>query len=186
MPRPKPLTDEQAQRSFANRFGRTADNLRQLATKFGIRPYRVFLVWQKWTGVERFEGDPVTLLELEILPTPEVQSLDSVAVNPLTAGMLQMGMVRVKEVSTSLTYEQLKGLAIPGQPLLDHIPQPFSFFYELREDGRSGVKTVRRKYRLATEPTRDAGNVQWVLTLEKISEDRNRDGQSEYAKGTQG
>lgn len=197
MPRPRPLTPAELQKALVPRFGRVADNLRQLATKFGARPYRVFLVWTRFDGVpipegpvsdepERGAGGEVVLQTIEILPTPNVRSLDSIAIDPRTAGVLQMGMLKVSEVSTSLTYEQLKGLAVPGLGVIDHIPQPYDFFYEVVEDERAGPNQVRRRYRLATEPFLDAENVQWVFTLEKQSVDRNRDGSSAYTRGTQG
>lgn len=182
-----PLAPGRASKTLAHRFTRVADNLRQLETKFGIRPYRCFLVWTRWDGGERGKGTPLEIGRTEILPTPNLKSLDNLALDPRAAGILPVGMVRLTEISTSLTYEQLKGLAVPGQPLLDHIPQPFGFYYEVYEDDRSGVGAqVRRKFRPATEPNRDAENVQWTITLERVSEDSNRDGSSSYNEGTQG
>lgn len=166
-----------------NRLGtRLADNLRQLNTKFGARPYRVFMVWTKWTGSERGEGDERVLLEREILPTPKVESIDTVSMTLFASGVLEMGSVHVTEVSLTLTRDILTGRAIPGLGIVDHIPQPFEFFYEIREDGRgevgTGVQPARLKFRLAVDPFRAATKPYWTFMLERISEDRSRLGKS--------
>jgi hypothetical protein len=183
MPKPRALTALQAKRTLANRLGtRLGDNLRQLNTKFGIRPYRLFLVWTKWTGIERGEGDEQVVAEHEILPTPKVESLDSVALSIFAAGQLEVGSVRVSEVSLKLTRDQLTGRDIPGVGIVDHVEQPYDFFYEMREDGRgevdTGVQPARLKFRLAADPFRRAEKPYWQMTLERISEDRSRLGKS--------
>ena len=182
MPHPRPLTPAEARRTLAHRFTRVADNLRQLATKFGIRPMRVFLVWTRWSGTENGEGREEVLQELEILPTPRIVSLDNLALSPLSTGVLPVGSVRVTEVSTSLTYDQLTGRMFPVAHE-EHIPEPFTFFYELREDGRGDDPPKRMKFRLFNEPTRNAENVEWTFVLQRVSEDRNRQGQSRYGTG---
>jgi hypothetical protein len=182
VPKPAPLTPAQAQATLANRFTRVADNLRQLATTFGIRPYRVFLVWSKWTGSERGEGFEQVIQQLEILPTPNVRSLDNIALSPLSTGVIPMGSVKVSEVSTSLTYDQLTGRMYPV-PHEEHIPEPYEFFYEIVEDGRGDNPAKRMKFAILGEPMRNADNVEWTFTLTRVSEDRNRQGQSVYLSG---
>jgi len=184
VPTPKPLTPQQARRTLAHRFTRVADRLRQLGTKFGIRPYRVFLVWTRWDGGERGQGREQVVQELEILPTPNVRSLDSLALSPISTGVLPVGSVRLTEVSTSLTYDQLTGRMYP-QPHVDHVPEPWEFFYEVREDGRGDDPPRRMKFSLFSEPHRNAENVEWVVVLSRVSEDRNRDGSSAYTTGDQ-
>jgi hypothetical protein len=184
MPKIGPLTPEQARRTIAVRLGSKADRLRQLATRVGIRPYRVFLVWQKWTGETRDEGRPVTLAELELLPTPKVESLDAVAINPISAGMIGMGAVRVSRVSiVQYTEDTLRGLTIPGLGHVDHIPEKIDFFYELREDGRGDNPAWRERYRLSTHPWRRAGKVDWTFMLERTGSDRDREGQNVIGQG---
>jgi hypothetical protein len=183
MPKIGPLTPLQARNSLAHKIGtRVGDKVRQLNTKFGIRPYRVFLVWTKWGGTERGEGNEAVVLEREILPTPKVESLDGVAFSLFAAGQLEVGSIQVSEVSLTLTRDILMGHAIPGLGIVDHIPQPYDFFYEVREDGRgelgTGKEPQRQKYRLAADPFRRASKPYWQFTLERISEDRNRAGQS--------
>ena len=204
MPRPRPLTPHEARRTLANRLGPKADRLRQLATKFGARPYRVTLVWTKWTGSSRGEGDELVIREMEILPTPKVQTLDSVSFSIFHAGTIPVGSVRLTEVSLGITYDMLNGHALPKQEEdpcdevwqewckckeeqhADQIPQPFDFFYEVCEDGRGDDPPVRQKYRLLNVPFREATKVYWSLMLEKIAEDRGRDGRSKYLTGKEG
>lgn len=194
MPKPRPLTSIEAKRTLANRFTRVADNLRQLATKFGIRPMRVFLVWSRWTGGERGQGVEEEVQRVELIPTPRVASMDSVVFSVFHAGTIPVGSVRVTEISTRYTYDQLTGhmdpaLAADGTKRLghlDHVLQPNDFYYLLYEDGRGDPQPVQAKFRLLNFPTRNAENVEWQLMLEKIHEDRGRDGRSQYLQGTQG
>lgn len=171
MPRPRPLSPFEAKRTLAARFGPRADRLRQLATKFGIRPYRVFIVHTRATGDERGEGVEEEVSRFEILPTPVVKSLDSVALSPTMAGILPVGSLRVSRVSTTISNDRLNGV------LEDTDPDPkVSFFYEVVEDGRLDNPAVRRKFRLASNPHLTPGNVEWQFVLERISEDRGRNG----------
>ncbi len=175
MPKPKPLTPEEAKRSLANRFGPRADRLRQLNTKYGMRPQRVFLVWTKFTGDERGEGRENEVRRVEILPTPLVTSLDAIALNPFTAGLIAMGSVKVSEISMAcFTADMLRGRT-SGK---DIIPEPVSFFYEIVEDGRADAEPARQKYRPASQPVLVPGDLHWLITLERISEDRDREGKS--------
>jgi len=206
MPRVRPLNPQQAARTFANRFARTADNLRQLNTSFGLRPTRVFLVWTRWSGSVRGEGEELVVRQVEILPTPKVKSLDAVTFSIFHAGTVPVGSVRLSEVSVSFTYDNLVGHAMPPcddpcakcsksvdacgcpkePPHADQIAQPNDFFYELAEDGRGDNPPVRQKFRPLSYPWRNAGNVEWQIMLEKIAEDRGRDGRSKYLSGKEG
>ena len=183
MPRPRPLTPDEARRSLVGRFAGTpakpglADRLRQLHTKFGARSTRCFLVWTTTDGAERGEGHEVELARRELLPTPVVASLDGVALNPFTAGRLPIGTLRVDEVSAALTRDQLTGRQVPGSE--EPLAQPVDFFYELVSDGRGEDPPPRMRFRLAGEPMRDETNVCWRLLLERASEDRDRAGNSQ-------
>jgi hypothetical protein len=183
----RPLTPSEAQRTFAQRFAKSADRLRQLNTNFGMRPYRVFLVWQVWSGSEVGEGDVTTVAECELLPTPLLSTMDAVALDPRSAGILPIGMLRITEVSIDrYTRDRLWGLDIPGVGRFDHIPPLYSFFYEVREDGRGDCPPWRMKYRLANEPHRMTEQLMWQFAIERISEDRYRDGKSAYLTGDRG
>lgn len=179
---PHPLTPEQAQNTLAHRLGAMVDNVRQLNTDFGIRPYRVFMTWTRWTGSERGEGDEITVKRIEILPTPRVTSMDNIALSPVNAGILQVGSLKVDEISVCFTEDMLRGRWVPEEHE-DHIPEPIEFFYEVVEDGRGDNPPVRPKFRLAAGPHRNASAVEWVITLERTSQDRTRDDKSAIGTG---
>lgn len=206
MPRVRPLSPEQARHTLANKFGRLADRVRQLATKFGVRPQRVFLRWVKWTGTERGEGDEIDVLTYEILPTPRVTSLDSVSFSFVGAGVIPVGSLKVDRISIALfTRDILLGKAFPNpkqrpgrervtrRPLVapmpgmsalePHIPEPYEFFYEIVEDGRGDDPPKRSKFRPMNEPMRRAGAVEYTVMLERVSEDRLRNGASGMGTG---
>jgi hypothetical protein len=70
-------------------------------------------------------------------------------------------------------------LGRPLPPRKDRIPEPFGFFYEvvLRT---APTPQQRMKFRPMSEPFYDAGKFGWSLTLERVSEDRDRQGRSNY------
>ncbi len=196
MPTPKPLTRLQAQHSLANRLGARVDRIRQLSTRFGVRPYRVFLVWTRWSGSERGAGEESVFARFELLPTPRVMELTGVGYRPWSAGTFPEGTVRVDRVSTLFTADNLKGLVIPRQLPLDYCCCPSTpdgtpvagtldrpmvapqvdFFWEIHEDGRGDEEPERLRFRLFSRVTRDAGNAQWVAMLESASDPLDRQG----------
>lgn len=175
MPKPRALSSAQAKRTLAHRFVRLADNLRQLATKFGIRPYRVWLVWTQFTGTEVGMGKEVEKLRIEILPTPDVQSLDRVALSPSGAGVVRVGDVQLKEISGSLTRDQLLGKTYPARREDGDGPgEPIRFFYEIQEDGRGDDPAWRARFIPMSEPNRKADDVQWQIMLSRVDPDGRR------------
>lgn len=52
----KPLADHEVNRTCADDLIECVDSARQLLTDFGLRPYRVFLVWVRWTADEDADG----------------------------------------------------------------------------------------------------------------------------------
>lgn len=192
MPKVRPLTPTEARATLANRLGPTVDRIRQIATNLGVRPYRVFLVWTRWSGSERGEGNEQEVLRVEVLPTPRVTSLDNVSFSPMHAGVLPVGSLRVDRISVATlpscfptTYDLLRGHMVPT-PHEDQTPEPFEFFYEVIEDGRGDCPPVRAKYRLLSVPFRRAGKVDWTVTLERESQDNFRDGASSIGSGKEG
>ena len=168
MPTPKPLTPQQAAHTLAQRFAPRADRLRQLATRFGIRSYRCWLVWTKDVGDEVGSGRTSEVKRMEVLPTPKVRhNLYRSLINP---GVVPAGSVELTEVSALLTIELLTGRII-SDPDDVGVPPPYEFHWELREDGRAGDQPPMYRYRVLGEPQRDPGNVQWKLTLAPISDE---------------
>lgn len=181
MPKPRPLRPDELARTLVGRFEQRpggqpglADRLRQLHTKFGARSRRVFLCWYRWTGEEKGEGSCVLAKEFELLPTPKVADLTAVLRNPYSGGQLPNGTVRVDEVSAAIAEDTLCGRLVPG---LGPLVEPWEFFYEIVEDGRSGVPGLRNRYRLAAAPSRRETSVCWAILLERASQDRTRAGE---------
>jgi hypothetical protein len=174
MPRIRPLSPDEAKRTLANRLGPRVDRLRQFSTNFGLRPYRVFLVWTRYSGDERGEGDEHELRRVEVLPTPRVTALDNLTYGPVSTGVLPSGSVRIDRVSTTFTEDQLMGRLANG----DSLPNPRDFFYEIVEDGRTSEAPARLKFRPLSNPALLPGKQMWTLMLERISEDRTRAGKS--------
>jgi len=165
------------------------DRVRQLNTRFGARPYRVFLNWTLFGGEETGQGYERLMRRVEILPTPLVTNLDNVIFSPWHAGILQSGSLKVSEVSVVAYGEDvLRGLdagLIPGLDLCGDdpgIPEPWDFFYEVVEDGRAGSMPDRPRFRLANTPFRDVERAQWTFTLERTSRKRKRDDRSYFGE----
>ena len=179
----RPLSGAQARASLLQRLAPIIDKARQVAVNFGLRSRRVFLVWTRWTGVERGEGDEIEIDRLELLPTPKVTGLDAVALNAFSAGILPEGSVRIDLVSALYTEDTLRGRVPPKMNGVrwEEFPKDVSFFYEVVEDGRGDVRPARQKYRVGSQFARRESNVSWSFVLERISEDNERDGASRFA-----
>lgn len=189
---------------LAQRLAPTVDRLRQRLTGFGLRPYLVFLVWTRWTGLERGEGEEVELRRAPIVPNPKVEDLTSLTFNPFSAGVLPVGSLRLSEVTTRLTADNLLGKLVPPQSYFDgcrfqgagrqlapealgqspadsigHSPPALpSHVHEPNEFFYEVVEQVpgaqRSKFRPFSQPFRRAGKFDWTIVLERISEDRDR------------
>lgn len=194
MPIPKPLSSpEAARRTLAHRLTPTADRLRQLNTRFGLRSKRVWLVWTRWTGEVRGEGEEQLLARVELLPTPRISDLGSLTRRPYLAGVFREGTVRVDQISAgAYTYDVLRGLSIPGPNSMapradqgaavrglgaERTTDPrVDFWYEVVEDGRGEDLPLRLRFRVLGGPSRAEGSLYWALTLELADEASNRTG----------
>lgn len=198
-----------------------ADDLRQLYTDFGLRPYRVYLVWVGWTADEDGDGlvqgeelrlDPaqegvgraVLLREVEILPTPLVESMAGVGGELEATGLTERGSITVSQISMGYTEDQLQGLIVevrdPRFP--DSLRPGVSFFYEVQEDRQGGhripgtaafsqfppsdLRSPRRRFQLQGTPTRDVGGFQWSIQLVRSDGERGRSGEVRAVEGANG
>jgi hypothetical protein len=173
--RPRLISPGEAKSSLASKLASRVDRLRQIDTRLGFRPYQVYLVWTKWDGDERGDGDQRVVCRAPLLPNPMVQSLDALNKVSSGAGRYPAGTVRVTEVSATYTLEMLTGKVLPDRPE-DQIPEPYQFFFEVVEDGRHGCEPDRKRFALAAEPHLDAGNFQWILVLQIMNGAMARDG----------
>lgn len=207
--KPAPLLGPTAARStLAHRHTRTADRLRQLNTRFGLRSERVFLVWTYWTGEERGEGRERILARHELLPTPRVTSAVAINRRPYAAGVFPEGSQRIDQVSCGVyTKDMLRGLRIPiegsrgcvtgcrpVQPFLSEVisggngnpttDRQVDFFYEIVEDGRGDDPSDRDRYRLLGGPSRAEGKLYWEMVVERASEELDRQGETQVGTDT--
>lgn len=196
---PKPLFPGQARNTLANRLSGKVDRLRQLNTRFGLRADRVFLVWTRYDGEERGEGAEKEVARFELLPTPRVSDQTSILFNPYSAGVLPSGSVRVDQISARMTTEVLMGHRVPdearppGAPILE----PTDFFWEIVRDDRGELPLggccgddsrmtplrgqsvlPRARFRIAGMPELREGGFEYIVALERVSEDRQYNGES--------
>ena len=157
--------------SLVESFGELVDDLRQIATDFGVRPYRVFSVVYKWTGGEVGRGEAVVHRVEELLPTPVVKQ--NVRGESRSAGVVERGDAYLEQVSPRYTEDQIRTLfpcVKNGQ-----FSEPYQGFVEVTMDARDG-KSDRRRYQVIGVPERRAEKFDWRVRLIRQDENRDRDG----------
>lgn len=173
--KPRPLAPGEAGKTLAARLGRVVDAGRAIDARLGFRPYRTFLVWMKWSGDERGEGNRVVACRSEILPTPKIDDLSGVGKSKAGAGTFGTGSIKVSEISASYTREILMGTVIPDSPESE-VPQPYEFFWEVMEDDRHGPARVRHRFSVSAEPAFSAEDSGWTVMLAAQSDPPDADG----------
>jgi hypothetical protein len=153
-----------------------ADNLRDLLTQFGMRPYRVRIVRVQWSNDARGSGTPVVVAENHLLPTPKLTGLDGITevLNPV--GLDETGSVLISGISGRYTEENLRGIDDDGTVIADNE----EVFYEIEYITPSGQPTFRRRFQLRGAPAYFAGRFQWQVTLERTRQDRRRNGDPDF------
>lgn len=157
------------QSSLVEELGQTADELRQLFTDIGMRPYRVFSVRVRWSGRKIGVGTATVVEETEFLPTPLVD-LSPVWSEVKSAGKVEDGVATLREVSPRLTEDQVRGLFFQ-----DKLGPGEEGFIEVVHDARDGV-TERRRFTVRGVPVRKESKFQWTVRLQRARKDRHRDG----------
>lgn len=178
MPTPKPLTPMQARRTIAHRLATRIDRVRQIRTRVGLAPYQVFRVWSRYGGQSVGEGHEKILQRTEFLPTPKIDDLTAMSYSLVSTGVMPVGTLRVTRISATLTLDMLKGrkggpVGWEGRPNED-------YYFEVAEDGRGDDPAERNIYRIAAEPSRQAGKIGWMMLLSRDATDNNRNGTSSY------
>jgi hypothetical protein len=156
----------------------TADKLRDILTKFGMRPYTVKIFRVKWSGGARGVGTPYIIQgsELHLLPTPKMTDLNAVQEIVQPVGLDEIGSIQVSQISGQFTEEQLRGLGPDGS----EPPPDEEVFYEIEFLRSDGLPGQRRRFQLRGAPQYYAGRFQWIIQLEKAHEDRSRAGAPEF------
>ncbi len=166
------FTGTEASKSLAAKLAPVADKLRDLNTKFGRRNYNVTIYRTRWSGRIRGQGKESIIFEQCILPTPALADLGSLTELATLHGLEEAGTIQLSEVSHRFTEDLLMGIDPEGFEPLD----TDNVYYEIefpRPDGRPGVK---RRFELRGAPTYRPDQYQWFLSLEKIEDNRFRDG----------
>ncbi len=157
--------------SLVESLGAVADDIRQIATDLGARPYRVFSVVYEWSGGEPGLGDACVASQEELLPTPKL-GLEGLSREARAAGLVERGVMTLSEISPRYTEEQIRQLLADGSTL----PRRFQAFVEVQMDRRDGDDQPRRRFAVMGVPSRDAENFQWTARLLRQDAQRLPDG----------
>lgn len=152
------------------------DSIRQLATGFGMRPYRVFIIHHQWSGGRVGAGNPIEISRREILPTPRVGDMGGTNQVLHTYGLQEEGGISVDHISAKYTEDDLMGrtpdTTDPVQTRSG--AQDVEFFWEVVENRSANPEPVRRRYVPTVAPT--LGGFGWRVSLTKQEFNRNRQG----------
>ena len=164
--------------TLASRLVPVVDKIRQLYKRFGIRPYRVFLVHVQWSGTRIGEGNAIEISRRELLPTPRVSNMGSTTEVMRAVGLTEEGTLSVDQISAKWTEDDLLGrtpdLIDPAFPRTGNRKQ--EFFWEVMENRPSTPSPARRDYVPNGVPALSRDGFQWSVTLTKRAFDRNRAG----------
>lgn len=164
------LTASEYSQTLAAKLVPCVDKIRQLNTNFGLRPYRVFLVITEWTGQRRGQGVERVLSETELLPTPKIESFASLNLQLMSAGLEEVGDLRISEISPKYTGEQLLGRHTDNTELLKN--QGFRWEVVLYKQGN---EPIRRSFVPKGLPDFMPGRVQWAVSLTRLRSGVDRD-----------
>lgn len=166
--------------TLAGRLVAVADKVRNLKTRFGIRPYRVFMVHAYWTGSKRGAGEPVIASRRELLPVPRVRDFNSVRRNLRATGLVEEGDLVIDEISAKYAEDDLTGRTpdnidpeIPRTSL-----KTVEFWFEVEENRPTSPNPpIRRFSPPVATPHLSRDGLQWIIILTKQANDRGRRGE---------
>ena len=175
----EPVTDEEHRCGLGVQLQPVVDAARHLVHEFGLRPYRVFLVWQT-RGYDRVW---TTYRELELTPVKAV-GLSEVALRVTPTGVLPDGQVKLRQISPQqVTEDTLRGW-IDGEAWASGNPDR-QWFYEIRLHERCSAdgESRRRRYMIDGEPELRGDRFEWVVRLVNSMPARDRDGADAIVSG---
>lgn len=157
-----PIADAAYQCSLGVTLQPHIDLARRQIHSLGLRPYRVFLVWEKqqrdqtWKDVKRVELVPVELVALDTMDL----ELAEIGVNP--EGAIRLTQISPVQVTEHDLAGKLDGVSLDRQNDPDQ-----RFFYEVvkfqRCDG--DPNPLRRRYVLGAEPYQKATHFGWRVVI---------------------
>ena len=156
-----PNTDKSLAGSLGVCLQPVVDQARGLVHDFGLRGYRVFLIWQKRDKRQRF----VEFKRIQIYPV-KVSSLTGVGWEGSPSGMLQQGEITLSQISPA----QFDGRTLFGRVAeLNYSLDPdIEFFYEVQPRDRcpsDALDNQPARFTPSSLPYYDAPNFQWVIDL---------------------
>jgi len=140
------------------------DDARQLESDLGLRPYRIFSVYEWWPSGQRGRGDSCCK-ETEWLPTPMLD-FRSLRKRYGAAGSVDSGDVVLRKVSATMTEAQITNLCSCNQTQ----DPTASVIIEARQDN----SCVRRTFLVNGPPYLDAGRFEWIIPLKRAAAIRTR------------
>lgn len=149
------------------------DDIRDIATQLGTRPYIVSLVWTRWSRGKTGTGVEEVVLVERLLPTPKIPDLEPLDTEVLAIGTEEIGSISVNEISPRYTEDFLKGI-VAGNPRL--AGNGIEFFWEvqlLKDVGRPGM---RRRFTMIDTPSYDTTKLQWSVRLKRAYQNRTQGG----------
>jgi hypothetical protein len=158
----------QLNRTLGQKLIPVADRLRDLFTRFGLRPYKVRVVRVRWSGGTRGIGAPIVERTLDLLPTPLVVDLTTMTEVVQPVGLDEIGSITVSEISGRFTDYQLRMLDPNGRE-----PDPDEEVYYEIEFPKPDGTSDKRKFWLRSAPHYHAGRFYWQVRLEKAHQDRD-------------
>ena len=167
------MSGSDLQQSLIGKLRPVADNIRDLATRVGLRPYQVFIIQTRWAGDYRGDGVDEVISTLELLPTPKVEDLGSLNERVGPVGVEEVGNVLITGISASYTEDELRGWTAEGIPPDANV----SVFWEVNYPRETGTTSRRRRFHLAGAPVYMPGRLSWEVLLESSVERRGRDGE---------
>jgi hypothetical protein len=179
----RPPSADGMRRTLVGELMPVVDEIRELASEFGIRPYRCSLVHVRWTGGERGAGDPVELSRVEVLPVPRLRDMDATTEILGATGLSEAGGVVVDRISARYTEDDLMGRRMSelADPMAARTNLPdVEFYWEIQESRASDPPPPRRRYVPRAVPMLSRDGLHWRVALSKVDYDSGRDGRLGY------
>lgn len=167
------LTDGSFADTLAQKLRPVADQMRDLLTQAGLRPYIVRLIWTQWSEGERGFGVEEVFQEEMLLPTPKVMNVETLDEMVRPMGTEEFGRVEVTQISGRYTENFLRGFDQTGAP----VPENQNFYYEIEFPNENGTfPGIKRRFSIASAPQYYPGKFGWAIKLDKAIQNRNLNG----------
>lgn len=153
----QPVSDCDYRRSLGVDLQGIVDEARKFRHDFGLRPYRVFLVWQRRDARQEFRE----VKRVELMPV-RVSNLTQIDLELAASGLQPSGTLALSEISPQQVDEHMLRGKLEGRDLASNE----EFFYEVALIPRcDGDTPIRGRYTLAGVPFFDGQKFQWRVAV---------------------